>query len=438
VRIAVFGLGYVGCTSAACLASRGHSVVGVDANPAKVRMIADGRSPVLEPGLPELVAEGVAAERLRAIGDPREAVATTEMSLVCVGTPAASNGSLDTQALERVAWEIGSYLPESEERHTVVVRSTVLPGTCEELLVPILSEASGLVAGEGFGVAVNPEFLREGTSIADFNDPPKIVIGEYDTASGDAVAALHADFACPLFRVPLRVAEMVKYVDNAYHALKIGFANEVGAASRAFGVDSHEVMKVFCADTKLNISTAYLKPGFAFGGSCLPKDMSALLYATRRADLDLPILEHVLESNERHLQRTVEMLLALGRRRVGLFGLAFKPGTDDLRESPLVELAERLLGKGFKLKIYDPAVSLSHLVGSNREYIESRIPHLSALLTQSPREVLEHAEVCVIGACTPETIEVMARANGRRVVDLVRLPDADERRGRDGYIGVAW
>ena len=413
-------------------------MVGVDSNPAKVTTIADGRSPVLEPGLPELIAEGVASGRLRATEEAREAIAETELSLICVGTPSASNGSLDTQALERVAWEIGSYLPDSKQRHTVVVRSTTLPGTCEEMLVPILEEASALVAGEGFGVAANPEFLREGSSIADFNDPPKTVVGELDAASGDPVAELHSDFASPLFRVPLRVAEMAKYVDNAFHALKIAFANEVGAASRAFGIDSHDVMDVFCADTKLNISTAYLRPGFAFGGSCLPKDISALLYATRRADLELPILEHILESNERHLQRTVEMLLALGRRRVGLFGLAFKPGTDDLRESPLVELAERLLGKGFKLKIYDPAVSLSHLVGSNREYIESRIPHLSALLTQSPREVLEHAEVCVIGACTPETIEVMARANGRRVVDLVRLPDADERRGRDGYIGVAW
>jgi len=438
MRIAVFGLGYVGSTSAACLAARGNTVIGVDANPAKVAMVADGRSPVLEPGLPELVAENVAAGRLLAVESAQEAVSQTELSLICVGTPSASNGSLDTRALERVGWEIGSYLPDSPQRHTVVVRSTTLPGTCEEILIPILEEASGLVAGEGFGVAVNPEFLREGSAISDFNDPPKTVVGELDASSGEPIAALHADFACPLFRVPLRVAEMVKYVDNSFHALKIAFANEVGAASRAFGIDSHAVMEVFCADTKLNISTTYLKPGFAFGGSCLPKDISALLYATRRADLALPVLEHILDSNERHLQRTVDTLVELGHRRVGIFGLAFKAGTDDLRDSPLVELAERLLGKGFRLKIYDPAVSLSQLVGSNRDYIETRIPHLSALLAQSPGEVLEHAEVCVIGACAPETIEAMAEVNGRRIVDLVRLPDAGERRGRDGYIGVAW
>jgi GDP-mannose 6-dehydrogenase len=438
VRVAVFGLGYVGTTSAACLASRGNTVIGVDSNPAKVAMLRDGRSPVLEPGLPELVEENVAAGRLFAVESAQEAVRETELSLVCVGTPSASNGSLDTGALERVAWEIGSYLPDSRQRHTVVFRSTMLPGTTEEMLIPILEEASGLVAGRDFGVAVNPEFLREAQAINDFNDPPKTVIGQFDDESGAVAAELHSDFACPLFRVPLRVAEMVKYVDNSFHALKISFANEIGAASRAFGIDSHEVMSIFCSDTKLNISPTYLKPGFAFGGSCLPKDIAALLYATRRADLDLPVLEHILESNERHLQRAVETLVDLGQRRVGIFGLAFKAGTDDLRDSPLVELAERLLGKGFRLKIYDPAVSLSHLVGSNREYIERRIPHLSALLTQSPDEVLEHAEVCVIGACAPETIEAMANANGRRIVDLVRMPDAADRRGRDGYIGIAW
>jgi GDP-mannose 6-dehydrogenase len=438
MKVAVFGLGYVGCTSAACLAARGNTVIGVDSNPEKVKTITDGRSTVLEPGLDELVSENVAAGRLRAVDDAREAVAGSELSLICVGTPSAANGSLDTIALERVAWEIGSYVPDSPQRHTVVVRSTALPGTTEEMLIPILQEASGLVAGEDFGVAVNPEFLREGTALADFNDPPKTVVGELDEASGDPISALHSDFGCPLFRVPLRVAEMVKYVDNSFQALKIAFANEIGAASCAFGIDSHEVMKIFYSDTKLNISTAYLTPGFAFGGSCLPKDISALLHATRRADLELPVLEHVLASNERHLQRTVDVLVEMGPQRVGMFGLAFKPGTDDLRNSPLVELAERLLGKGFRLKIYDPAVSLSKLVGANREYIESRIPHLSALLAQTAQEVLEYAEVCVIGACTPETIEAMALSNGRRVVDLVRLPDADERRGRDGYVGVAW
>jgi GDP-mannose 6-dehydrogenase len=438
MRIAVFGLGYVGSTSAACLAARGHTVVGVDANPAKVQRLANGKSPVLEPGLPELTREVVDRGLLTTTTEPREAVAATEVSLICVGTPSNGNGSLDTSALERVAWEIGSFLPDSEAHHTVVVRSTVLPGTTEELVKPALEKASALRAGDDFGLAFNPEFLREGSSISDFDAPPKTVIGELDGGSGDAVAGLYGEATGPVFRVPIRVAEMVKYVDNAFHALKVGFGNEIGAASRAFGIDSHAVMEIFCADTKLNISTAYLKPGFAFGGSCLPKDLRALVHATRRADLDLPILEHILASNQAHLQRTVDTVLRLGRRRIGLFGLAFKPGTDDLRESPLVELAEQLLGKGFDLQIFDPAVSMSELVGTNREFIDERIPHLSARLAPDAEAVLKHAEVCIIGSTAPETIEALARANGRSIVDLVRIPDADRRRGEDGYIGVAW
>jgi len=438
VKIAVFGLGYVGCVSAAGFAVRGHIVVGVDTNPLKVRLIQAGESPVLESGLGELIAETVASGRLSATDDARAAVGASEISLVCVGTPSASTGDLDTGALERVASTIGEALASSDHRHTVVIRSTMLPGTCEELVIPRLEDASGDRAGADFGVAVNPEFLREGSSVEDFNDPPKTVIGEVDEASGDAVASLYSGLPGPVFRVPLRVAEMIKYVDNAFHAVKIGFANEIGALCRALDLDSHDVMRIFRADTKLNISPAYLSPGFAFGGSCLPKDLRALLYSARHADLALPILENVLPSNERHLQRVVDLVIDLGHRRVGLFGLSFKPGTDDLRESPLVELAERLLGKGFDLKIYDPAVSLSRLVGANREYIERRIPHLSALLAESSEEVIRHAEVCIVGACTPETLEALARADGRHVVDLVRLPDASSRRQREDYLGVAW
>ena len=438
MRIAVFGLGYVGCVSAACFAARGHAVIGVDNNPVKVGLIRDGRTPVLEPGLAELVAETVADGRLRATEDAEAAVRESELSLVCVGTPSAPNGSLGTEALERAVETIGRALAPGGERHTVVIRSTCLPGTSLGLVVPLLERASGLSAPDEIGVAVNPEFLREGSSLADFDNPPKTVIGQLDERSGEPVAALYAHLDAPLFRVELGVAEMAKYVDNAFHALKIGFSNEIGALCRAFGLDSHEVMEIFRSDTKLNISTAYLTPGFAFGGSCLPKDLRALLYAARRADLETPILGGILPSNERHLQRTVEAVLELGRRRVGLFGLAFKPGTDDLRESPLVELAERLLGKGFELKIYDSAVSLSQLVGANREYIEGRIPHLSALLADTADEVMEHAEVCVIGAASAEAISALAAANDRHVVDLVRLPDAVERRGREGYVGVAW
>jgi GDP-mannose 6-dehydrogenase len=438
VKVAVFGLGYVGCVSAAGVASLGHEVVGVDINAAKVQLVRDGKTPVLEPELSQLVSVEVAAGRLWATQEPAGAVMESDVSLVCVGTPSAASGKLDTGALERVMESIGAALRSTRLRHTVVVRSTVLPGTSEDLLVPLLEHASGKNVGRDFGFAVNPEFLREGSSVADFRAPTRSVIGEWEPASGDVVQGLYSSLPGEVFRVPPRVAEMTKYVDNAFHALKIAFANEIGAVCRNLDLDSHEVMEIFRADTKLNISQAYLNPGFAFGGSCLPKDLRAILYACRHLDLDVPLLGSVLESNDRHLQRTVDLLVGLGHLRVGIFGLAFKQGTDDLRESPMVELAERLLGKGFELKIYDPAVSLSKLIGANREYIEQRIPHLAALLADNPEEVMQHAEVCVIGAAKPEAIDAIARADGRVLVDLVRLPDASSRRGEEGYFGVAW
>ncbi|MFF0309411.1 nucleotide sugar dehydrogenase [Streptosporangium sp. NPDC004379] len=458
MRISVFGLGYVGCVSAACLASAGHEVVGVDVNPSKVDLVARGLAPVVEERIGELTAEAVRSGALRATADVAEAVAATDVSLVCVGTPSAPNGSLSTAYLERVAEQIGRALAakapaagtpatrtpaagtpvDGARRHTVVFRSTMLPGTCEDLLVPILERESGLVAGTGFGVAVNPEFLREGTSVRDFFDPPKTVIGELDRASGDVVAALYEGLPGEVFRVPITVAEMTKYTDNAFHGLKISFANEIGAICQALGLDSHRVMDVFLADRKLNISPAYLRPGFAFGGSCLPKDLRGLVYAARRADVSVPLLAHVLPSNEDHLRRAFELVTAAGGRRVGLFGLSFKPGTDDLRESPMVELAERLLGKGYDLRIYDANVSLSRLMGANRDYIAGRLPHLGDLLSGSADEVLAHADVCVVGCKDPAVLDALAGAGDRAIIDLVRLPDAAARRAHPGYVGLGW
>ncbi|WP_327088040.1 nucleotide sugar dehydrogenase [Nonomuraea sp. NBC_01738] len=435
MRISVFGLGYVGCVSAACLASMGHEVIGVDVNPDKVDLIARGLAPVVEERIGELTASVVASGRLRATTDAAAAVAASDVSLVCVGTPSAANGSLSTVYLERVAEEIGQAI---DGRHVVVFRSTMLPGTCADLLVPILERASGRTAGEGFGVAVNPEFLREGTSVRDFFEPPKTVIGESDPETGDLVAALYTGLPGAVFRVPIPVAEMTKYADNAFHAVKIGFANEIGAVAQALGIDSHDVMDIFLADTKLNVSPAYLRPGFAFGGSCLPKDLRGLVYAARRADVSVPLLSHVLPANEAHLQRAVDLVMGADKRRIGLFGLSFKPGTDDLRESPLVELAERLLGKGYDLRIYDSNVTLSRLMGANRAYVEQRLPHLADLLTDSADAVLDHAEVCVVGCKDRAVLDALERAGDRPIVDLVRLPDAVRRRARPGYVGLGW
>jgi GDP-mannose 6-dehydrogenase len=437
-RVAIFGLGYVGIVSAACLASRGHSVIGVDVSPEKVDMVNHGRSPVVEERIGDLVAEQVAAGRLCATTDPARAIADTDIALVCVGTPSCSNGSLVTEYLERVSEDIGAALALRQTGYTVVIRSTMLPATCEQIVLPRLEAASGRRAGVDFGLAVNPEFLREGSSVRDFFDPPKTVIGQFDEASGDGVAQLYEGIPGPVYRVPLAVAEMVKYADNSFHALKTGFANEMGAVCKALGLDSHAVMDILTADTKLNISPAYLRPGFAFGGSCLPKDLRAVVHRARRADVSVPILESIIPSNTGQIDRVFNMIEATGKYRVGLLGLAFKSGTDDLRESPLVALAERLLGRGFDLLIHDPQVAVSRLLGANRAYVDQRIPHLSRLMVGSADEVVSHAEVCVVGAADPDAIAALERFDGRTVIDLVRFPGSADYDGDPRYIGISW
>jgi len=434
MRIAVFGLGYVGTVSAACLASMGHEVVGVDVNADKVDQVAAGRTPVLEEGVGELIADAVDDGRLRATTSVADAIAATDLAFVCVGTPSRPGGALSTDHLERVAAEIGAALP-TDRRYVVVIRSTMLPGTCESIVVPQLSQTSGLESGAGFGVCVHPEFLREGSAVQDFFNPPKTVIGTDDESVGEVVASLYEGIPGEIFRVPTKVAEMTKYVDNSFHAVKVAFANEVGAICKASGVDAHDVMAIFKADTKLNISTAYLTPGSPFGGSCLPKDVRALNHHARHRDLSVPLLGSVAASNDAHLDRAYELVVASGHRRVGLFGLAFKHGTDDLRESPMVALAERLLGRGYELLIHDPNVSSSQLLGANRAYVEEHIPHLSKLLRTSVDDVLAHAEVCVIGSKNADVIDAVKRAEDRLVIDLVRLPDGVAPRH---YDGICW
>ena len=436
--ISVFGLGYVGCVSSACFANEGHQVIGVDVSRAKVDMVNAGKATIVENGIAEMVADVVSSGRLRATTDVAAAVRDSDISLVCVGTPSRSNGSIDLRYVERVCQDIGAALKTKTSRHTVVIRSTVLPGTTRQLVIPALEGASGKRAGVDFGVCMNPEFLREGTSIRDFYEPPFTLIGADDETSGESVAAIYAGIQAPLHLTATGVAEMIKYACNCFHGLKVGFANEIGNVCKAFGIDSHEVMRLFCLDGKLNLSPAYLRPGFAFGGSCLPKDLRAITYHARTADVATPILSAALESNQRQIERAYEMVRAAGSKKIGVLGLAFKAGTDDLRESPMVTLVEMLLGKGFTLSIYDRDVSQARLIGSNREYIEKEIPHIWSMMRSSIDDVLGESEVVIIGNGSGEfrLIEPRLR-DGQVVVDLVRAFGSKVTDG-NGYRGIAW
>ncbi|HZT74711.1 MAG TPA: UDP-glucose/GDP-mannose dehydrogenase family protein [Terriglobales bacterium] len=437
MKISVFGLGYVGTVTSACLASDGHEVIGVDPAKTKVDLVNAGKSPIIEAEVGELLARAVQEGRLRATADDAAAVRASELSLVCVGTPSQINGNLDLRYIRRVCEQIGAAISAKPGRHTVAIRSTVLPGTIHDVVIPTLEEHSGKRCGADFGVVSNPEFLREGTAVADFKAPPKTVIGEIDRASGDLVASLYEKLDAPLIRTDLRTAEMVKYVDNAWHALKIGFANEIGNFAKHAGVDAHRVMDIFCQDRKLNLSSAYLKPGFAFGGSCLPKDLRALAYAAKQRDLDLPILRAILPSNELQIARGTQLVMEKGRKRVGILGFSFKGGTDDLRESPVIEVVERLAGKGYDVRLYDRNVSLARLVGANRDFILNHIPHISKLMLESVEAVLAHAETVVIANHDPEFQNVPNRLrDGQCLVDFVRIAGETASNGR--YDGICW
>jgi GDP-mannose 6-dehydrogenase len=437
VHISIFGLGYVGVVTAACLTRSGHRVVGVDTNETKVGLIGDGTAPIVEPGVGELLVEARRRGLLHATTDAAEAVAASELSIVCVGTPSRQNGSLDTDFLERVCEDIGAALRGRDGFHVVVVRSTVLPGTLNSLVIPTLERASGRRIGEGLGVAFNPEFLREGTAVYDFENPPKTVIGATDERTAALVESLYEGLEAPLVHVDIEVSEMVKYADNCWHAIKIGFANEIGTIAKAIGIDGHDVMDVFCRDEKLNISTAYLKPGQAFGGSCLPKDLRALTYHARSLDIETPLLSSALVTNKLQAERALELVLQAKSKKVGVLGFSFKAGTDDLRESPVLDMIESLLGKGYDLRIYDRNVNLAKLVGANRDFLLTRIPHVSALMVESIEEVVDHADTIVIGNKDPDFGRVLDEVRpGQTVIDLVRI--AKGRRSADGYQGICW
>jgi GDP-mannose 6-dehydrogenase len=436
MKISVFGLGYVGAVSAGCLASDGHTVVGVDPNPTKVALINQGVSPIVEKDIGEMISEAVRLGRLRATESVHQAVQESDLSVICVGTPSQLNGNLDLSFVRRVCEEIGLALREKSGFHVVVARSTMLPGSMRNVVIPTLEQASGKVAGVDFGVCNNPEFLREGTAVYDYRNPPKTVIGETDARAGQLLLDLYADLKAPVVRTTVETAEMVKYADNNWHALKVAFANEIGNICKAVGIDSHEVMDIFCQDTKLNLSSYYMRPGFAFGGSCLPKDVRALTYKARNLEVETPVLNAILPSNQRQIERAIGMITNKGHRKIGILGFAFKAGTDDLRESPMVDVIEYLIGKGFELRLYDRNVRMAALTGANRDYILNHIPHISRLMVDTVDEVLAFADTVVVGNGAGEFREALKEKRaGQVVVDFVRIRDTVS---GDGYEGICW
>ena len=441
MKISIFGLGYVGCVSAACLAREGHDVIGVDVSQAKVDMINDGQSPIVEKDLDTILKDVVSGKgkgTLSATTDAIRAVLNSELSLICVGTPSNDNGSLRLDYIKSCANDIGRGLKQKNDYHVIVARSTMLPGSVEDVIVREIEYISGKKSGDNFGAVMNPEFLRESTSIDDFYNPPVTVIGELDKRSGDKVEEMYHFLSAPIVRTEIKVAEMIKYANNTFHALKVTFGNEIGLLAKAIGIDSHKVMDIFCMDDKLNLSPYYLKPGFAFGGSCLPKDLRAITYKGRELDIETPLLSSIIPSNRSHIEGAVKHIVRSGKKKIGILGLSFKAGTDDLRESPLVILTERLLGKGFQIKIYDKNVSVAKLFGANKEYIETEIPHISSLMCDNIKEVMQDAEIVILGNKSDEFKEVVKEVSSDQLIyDLVRIScDIDDVPA--GYEGICW
>jgi GDP-mannose 6-dehydrogenase len=438
MHIAIFGIGYVGAVASACLASQGHHVTAVDVNSAKVDCINAGHSPIVEPGLDLLIGEAVAEQRLRATQDVDAAIASSRISFICVGTPSLANGDLDLRFVRQATEAIGSALAYIADFHLVVIRSTMLPGTTSGVLIPLLERASGKRAGVDFGVAVCPEFLREGSAIRDYHDAAVTVLGVDDPSSEALLRDVLADLHGEIVITPTATAEMIKYANNAWHAAKIVFANEIGVVAKALGIDGRSVMEIVRADKRLNVSPAYMRPGFAFGGSCLPKDLRALTYRAKQMDAACPMLDSLLVSNQCHIQRALDMVREAGSRRVGLIGLSFKPETDDLRESPAVELAERLYGKGYDVRIFDSNICMERLTGANKSFIQATMPHLESLLARDIWEVIRHSDTMILAHVDMECRKILTQSAGEHVVIDLGAYSTGETPGFGRYNGICW
>lgn len=413
MRISVFGLGYVGTVCSACLAERGHQIIGVDKSEIKVNLVRSGRSPIIERDIDKLVERMVQQDQLMATTQAFEAVEASEISIICVGTPSGLNGSLDLRAVENVTSEIGQAIRSKSRSHTFVLRSTVLPGTTRDAIMPRLEEACGSAP---FRLAFNPEFLREGSGVADFNNPAKTIVGAADETTAATVMSLYDSLPGPKITTQIETAEFLKYVDNAWHALKVAFGNEVGVIAKVLGIDSHEVMNIFSEDKRLNISAAYLQPGFAFGGSCLPKDLRALAYLARKLDLSLPVLNHILDSNRMLSERGLQWILDTSSKRIAFLGISFKRGTDDVRESPFIEIVERLIGKGREVRIFDSNVQMARLIGANRDYLLAALPHIAELMVPEIADVIDWAEVIVVTTDDPVYKAALAKVRQDQIL----------------------
>lgn len=438
MRISIFGLGYVGCVSAACMGQDGHTIIGVDVNPVKVDSITSGRSPIIEPGLDDLIASGIEAGRISGTTDGQSAVFNTDISIICVGTPSNENGSLNLKYIENVCREIGMALAKKEDYHVVVVRSTVVPGTVREKLIPILEHYSQKHAGQDFGVCMNPEFMRESSAIADYYNPSHVIIGSIDEKSGDLLQPVYEKVNSPAVRTTLETAEMVKYADNAFHALKVTFGNEIGSFCKAHGINGQEIMQIFCQDTHLNISPVYLRPGYSFGGSCLPKDLRALMYRAKEKDVDMPVMSSILPSNNRHTQRGIQIVERLGRgRKIGMLGLSFKADTDDVRESPMITMLETLIGRGFNIHVFDEFVDPDRLIGANREFLLRELPHIVSIMRKPVESLVVESDILIVTNTSETYRKALDTMRADQIlIDLIGIRDSHTIRGI--YEGICW